>query len=162
MAATLRWWAVPVGVLLLHGIVTLAGRHELPPGTQPLAVQPAEAVAAAPLAEGVAERVRFADASGRRSEVVEFPAVGALQLRLPAAMAEQRLWLRLWRQQAGGERTEVWTATPRVRTDGWLPLAGLAHGLYDLEVALPGQEGRLLMDLRGLVVPSVVDRSGSR
>lgn len=162
MAANLRWWAVPVGVLLLHGIVTLAGRHELPPGPGPLVAQPAEAVAAAPLAEGVAERVRFADASGRRSEVVEFPATGALQLRLPAAMAEQRLWLRLWRQQALGERTEVWTATPRLRADGWLPLAGLAHGVYDVEVALAGQEGGPRLELRGLVVPSVVDRSGSR
>lgn len=95
-------------------------------------------------------RVALQDASGRRSAPWQLPAASAaLVLDLGQAWQQQRVSVRLWRRDEDGNRQQpAWlTATPRVRSDGRLPIGGIAAGRYDVEVEAGGSTFASLTDV---------------
>lgn len=121
------WWILPVALIAL---VLFCERATPPPSDA--AVAAVDAVARPGLAV-------LRDASGHRSRPLVLPTeTAALVLDLGKQLQQQRVSLRLWQCDAQGVRRQpAWLgATPRVRRDGTLPIAGLLPGSYDVEIEL--------------------------
>lgn len=98
------------------------------------------------------------DASGVRSKPGKLPIENALVLHLPQECAGQRVTLSMWRQLDGVRETKAWlAATPRVRADAVLPIAGQPAGLYDLEVVYGSGTAATHLVRHGVVAPGTVD-----
>lgn len=157
MAERLRWWVIPGAIIVLARVVTLDDGTGRQPEAAPVA-------APAPLDETAAGPVVLRDASGRRSAPVPCPAdaANALLVQLPVACAGQRVQLTLWRRLGNGREALPWlTATPRVRSDAVLPIAGQPAGSYDVEVMTQEGAAAAARTATDVVVPGRVDLSGT-
>lgn len=124
MNGRLRWWVIPGAFVVMARIVTLDNDA------------PRQLAAPAASAPAVLGPVVAREASGTRSAPFVLGRPDAFVLHLPQPWAGRRITLRAARAGA----SEAWfTATPRVRADGSLPLAGLQPGRYDVELACGDQ-----------------------
>jgi hypothetical protein len=134
MAERLRWWVIPGAVVVLLRIVTLDSGAATPPATSAASA-------------GAIGPVVVRDASGQRSEAV-LSLGNAFVLRLPDDWAGVRVSMRAWRRIGDKPDASPWfTATPRVRRDATLPIAGMQAGRYDVEIV--AGEGTARRELRG-------------
>ena len=129
MVDRLRWWWIPVGMLVLAGTVMLPTRRG---STNASGASPQDATAPG-------EQVVLRDAAGARSQPVPIGALtaGALVVELPVAARGRRGTMTVWRRSDGALPSEPWlTFAARARSDGTVPIAGLAAGCYDVRFVL--------------------------
>jgi len=151
MAERLRWWVIPGAVVVLLRIVTLDSGAAAPP----------PATSAVP--DSAVGPVVVRDATGQRSAPRMLPVHDAFVLRLPSDWAGQRVQMRAFRRIDGAADASPWfTASPRVRSDATLPIAGMQAGRYDVEIVTG--EGTARRELRGsdLALPGSHALSGAR
>lgn len=128
MADRLRWWVIPGALVVMARVVTLESGDPAP-HTEPVEATSSRAVPAAHEAIGPTLRVPLAaTAVGTKQAFV---------LELPATLAGHRVETRVWRagEAPHGEPWLQFSST--VRSDGTIPVAGLAAGRYDVEVQEP-------------------------
>ncbi len=127
MADRLSWWVIPGALVVLARVLTLA------------AGEPVSERAVAATAAGAVDQVVVRDAAGQRSLPFPLSALTetAFVVTVPKALVGQRGTMTLWRRLAGGREPKAWlTFQAKVRADATIPIAGLAKGRYDVELAL--------------------------
>lgn len=129
MADRLRWWVIPGALVVMARVVTLESGDAAAPRSVPVEATSSRATPAAQDASAGHLRVPLAAT-----------AVGSAQafvLELPATLAGRRVETTVWR--AGDAHAgEPWLRfSSTVRSDGTIPVAGLAAGRYDVEVHDP-------------------------
>lgn len=124
MNERLRWWVLPLAIVVLLRVVTLGE-------AAPEAVPPALAIEASESGRTIA----LLEASGQRTGLVALPAAaGAFVVSVPTAHRGERGHMTLWRRQDGVREAQPWlTLEPRVAADATIRIAGLAGGRYDVE-----------------------------
>ncbi|MBL8735176.1 MAG: hypothetical protein JNL12_01985 [Planctomycetes bacterium] len=128
MADRLRWWVIPGALVVMARVVTLESGDPAA-HTGPVEATSSRAVPAAHEAVGPTLRMPLAaTAVGTKQAFV---------LELPATLAGHRVETRVWRagEAPHGEPWLQFSST--VRSDGTIPVAGLAAGRYDVEVHDP-------------------------
>jgi hypothetical protein len=148
MVDRLRWWCIPVGMLVLAGTVMLPARRG---STNASGAAPHDATA-------VGGQVVLRDAAGARSQPVPIGALTAFALvvELPAAARGRRGTMTVFRRLDGVPQSEPWlTFAARARSDGTVPIAGLAAGCYDVRFVLPADAdiGEQAFATTSVVVP---------
>lgn len=157
MATRLSWWTIPATVVVLVRVVTLDPKPDA--AIAEPAGEPAPAVAAAdpPPAPG-ADMVVLRDAAGSRLGPLPLSFDDALVLRVPAALARQRVDFTLRRHLPHAEQPSLWLrGAPLVRDDATIPILGLPAGRYTVELSWRerGEDRRLGCD--EVVAPGTVD-----
>lgn len=137
MSGQSRWWAIPGALIVLTGVLVLAGRPESlgEHDERVWVVVPEGAVG--DQVPGVADVVVARDASGQK-RLLAFGTAQALILVLPSHFAGKNVDVTLWRRLDNQREAEPWIRMqPLVRSDATLPMAGIVPGRYDVEVGLP-------------------------
>lgn len=129
MADRLRWWVIPGALVVMARVVTLESGDAATPAEVPVEASSERAAPAAQDASGPTLRVPLAaTAVGTKQAFV---------LELPATLAGRQVETTVWRA-GDAHRGEPWLHfTSTVRSDGTIPVAGLAPGRYDVEVHDP-------------------------